>query len=212
MVCVNANGVPDPRLGSVTPVASTVPGFVYNHGGPEPRDTRGFNMARMLLTLLAITTVLFCGMSPARADWPTYQYDNARRGFTPETLAMPLDLGWVYTSPAPPEMAWEGPRDELFEGLQMRHRVAFDNVLHAVIVDQYAFFGSSVDNKVYCVNLTDGKSRWEFFAEGPVRLVPTVVPGEAGLEVRESTLDRMMGTSTASTAKMEPSFGRSRLV
>ncbi len=155
---------------------------MYNHGRTEPQETGGFIMTRMLLAFLAFSTFVFCGSSLARADWPTYQYDNTRRGYTSETLALPLELGWVYTSPAPPEMSWEGPRDELFEGLQMRHRVDFDNVLHAVIVDQCAFFGSSVDNKVYCVNLTDGKSRWEFFTDGPVRLVPTVVPGESGLD------------------------------
>ena len=107
------------------------------------------------------------------ADWPTYLYDNARRGFSPEKLSMPLSLRWVYTSPEPPETAWEGPRSQPFEGLSMRHRVNFDNVLHVAVGGNLLFFGSSVDNKVICVDTETGEIRWQFLTDGSVRLTPT---------------------------------------
>ena len=46
-----------------------------------------------------------------------------------DKLAEQLELKWVYSTPAPPEMAWSGPRSEPIEGKVMRHRVAFDRAI-----------------------------------------------------------------------------------
>lgn len=111
------------------------------------------------------------------ADWPTYLNDNARSGYTEEPLQIPLGLQWVYTSPEPPETAWEGPRSQPFEGHEMRHRVNFDNVLHVTVGGKLAFVGSSVDNKVICFDTEEGTIRWQYITGGPVRLVPTYANG-----------------------------------
>jgi outer membrane protein assembly factor BamB len=39
------------------------------------------------------------------------------------------------------------------------------------------YFGSSGDNKVYCLDGTTGKVIWSFFTDGPVRLAPTLADG-----------------------------------
>ena len=51
-------------------------------------------------------------ISSAQAGtWATYLADNARTGGSDAKLSTPLQLRWVYSSPAPPEKAWSGPRN-----------------------------------------------------------------------------------------------------
>ena len=54
--------------------------------------------------------IVFCVFGVADAeDWPTYMHDNARSGVTAENLLPDeLDEGWVYVSPVPPQVAWDG--------------------------------------------------------------------------------------------------------
>ncbi|MDP6719422.1 MAG: PQQ-binding-like beta-propeller repeat protein, partial [Pirellulaceae bacterium] len=113
-------------------------------------------------------------LSAAAEDWPTYLNGNDRVGATSESLALPLNLQWTYSSPAPPENAWAGPRSAPIEGKEMRHRVAFDRSIDVACVDGWLYFGSSVDHKVYCVNAKTGEPRWEFYTDAPIRLSPTV--------------------------------------
>jgi len=44
-------------------------------------------------------------------------------------------------------------------------------------VGDAVFFGSSLDDKVYCVDAKTGKTRWTYFTEGPVRLAPSIANG-----------------------------------
>jgi len=110
-------------------------------------------------------------------DWPTYMHDNARSGVTTATVDLPLAEQWVYKAPAPPQPAWTDPQDAVVEGIHEQPRMKFDDAFHVAVVDNAVYFGSSVDNKVYALDVTTGKVRWTFFTEGPVRLAPTVHDG-----------------------------------
>ncbi len=115
----------------------------------------------------------------ATADWPTYMHDNSRVGATTESLGTPLTERWVYSTPTPPIHAWPDFDDgKLMEGLEQRRRVRFDDVLNVAIVGPRAYFGSSVDHRVYCVDLSTGREQWSFFTDGPIRLAPTVANGK----------------------------------
>ena len=63
-------------------------------------------------------------------DWPTYLNDNARVGATSDSISDDLQLKWVTNAPAKPELSFGGPREELIEGKEMRHRVAYDKSLY----------------------------------------------------------------------------------
>ncbi len=108
-------------------------------------------------------------------DWPTYRRDAMRSGWTPDRLSAPLQLRWVYQAVQPPELAFPGPGDRVIEGLQLRHRVRFDDVFHVAVVGDSVYFGSSVDHTLRCVDLATGQSRWSYITDGPIRLAPTVV-------------------------------------
>ncbi|QDU93260.1 outer membrane protein assembly factor BamB family protein [Lignipirellula cremea] len=125
----------------------------------------------LLLTLLP-------GLEAAAADWPTWLNSNARAGAGTEQLSPEINLHWAYTSPAPPEMAWAGPADRLFEGKLMRHRVDFDQALAPVVVDGRLFFGSMVDHQLHCVDAKSGAPLWNYFTDGAIRLAPTVHEGK----------------------------------
>jgi len=113
----------------------------------------------------------------ARADWPTYLHDGSRVGYTAEPLAAPLTLRWAFTSPTAPQMAWAGEDGKLFEGLELRNRVRFDDAFHVAIAGGRVFFGSSVDGRMICRNVATGREEWVFFTDGPIRLAPMVADG-----------------------------------
>lgn len=110
-------------------------------------------------------------------DWPTYRGDNSRSGSSDETVSESLSLKWTYTAPAPPRMAWSSEEGRVIEGKLLGHRVKFDDAFHPVVVGDLAYFGSSVDHQVHCVQVSSGQVVWSFFTDGPIRLAPTVNDG-----------------------------------
>ncbi len=126
--------------------------------------------------VLVLTAATLCAMAGAD-DWPTYRRDIARSGVTPEQIAMPLAESWVYRPRHAPTPAWEPPRDVPVEGFVELPRVRFDDANHTVVAGGALYFGSSADNKVYCLDAGSGRVRWTFFTGGPVRLAPTVSEG-----------------------------------
>jgi len=145
----------------------------------------------------AITMVIAFDLTVLADDWPTYQHDIARSGITGEKLATPLIETWIYRPNHPPAPAWEQPRptpaegilesprvrfdktlykavDNWWEGPTELPRVCFDDVYHIVAVGDALYFGSSADNKVYCLDATSASVRWTFFTGGPVRLAPSI--------------------------------------
>jgi outer membrane protein assembly factor BamB len=52
---------------------------------------------------------------------------------------------------------------------------AYDLVFHPVAVGDAVFFGSSVDDSLYCLDAATGLVRWTFTCDGPIRIAPSVV-------------------------------------
>ena len=113
------------------------------------------------------------------ADWPTYQHDYSRSGVARESLLAPFTAGWVQRSRHAPRPAWRGEAkwDGYNKVYDMKSRQIFDYAYHPVIADGLLYFGSSADDKVYCLDAATGALRWTFFTEGPVRLAPTIAEG-----------------------------------
>lgn len=98
-------------------------------------------------------------------DWPTWRHDGARSASTSEELADQLHLQWWREYP-PLKPAWsEDPR------------LYFDADYEPIVMGQTMFFGSSRNDSVTAVDITTGKERWRFFAEGPVRFAPVASRG-----------------------------------
>jgi len=131
--------------------------------------------AHLPLKLAVMTAVMLPAASQLKADdWPAYLNGADRAGFTEAKLPGQLQPAWVYRTPAPIVKAWAGPRNAPIEGHEMRHRVAFDSSIQTVIRENRVYFGSTVDNNVYCVDATTGKPVWTFPTDGPIRLAPSL--------------------------------------
>ena len=113
------------------------------------------------------------------ADWPTYQHDYARTGVARESLLAPFTDGWVHRSRHAPRPAWRGEAkwDGWNKVYDLKSRQIFDFAYHPVIADGLLYYGSSADDKIYCLDAATGEQRWTFFTEGPVRLAPTIAEG-----------------------------------
>lgn len=113
------------------------------------------------------------------AQWSTYLSGNDRAGYTDAALTPELELAWVHRSQAKPEKAWSGSRSTPIEGHVMLHRVDFDASMQVVIADGRAYFGSTVDHRLHCVDANTGETIWSFYTDGPIRLAPTLAHGNA---------------------------------
>jgi len=125
--------------------------------------------------VVGLALLLFPSVS-SEEDWPTYRHDTARSGVTSERLNLPLEEAWVHRSRHAPRPAWPAPARNDFwhrhRGLQPE--VTYDRAFHIAAAGGAVFYGSSADDKVYCLDGATGHVRWSFFTEGPVRLAPTV--------------------------------------
>lgn len=114
---------------------------------------------------------------PASAeDWPTYRHDNRRSGITSESLSFPVQRAWEYQASQAPSTAWAGPAkwDSYANIRKLKSMRNFDPVFYVTTMGDRVFFGSSIDDAVHCLDMEAGLEQWVFFAEGPVRLPPSI--------------------------------------
>jgi len=116
---------------------------------------------------------------PRVTDWPTYLRDNQRTGLAEQTLRFPLELHWRFHNPQAPQPAWPAPANQDFwhKKQRLKARVVYDRANHVVSVGNFVYFGSSADDRVYCLQADTGRVAWTFVTEGPVRFAPTVADG-----------------------------------
>lgn len=137
----------------------------------EPRAAK----AESIIFLLAIV-LLFCGSSMA-GDWPAYAHDIAGSRVSSEKMQLPLYEQWRHVARHGPSPAWSEPaKNNYWHRLSdLNPAVTYDRAFHVVVKGDRAYFGSSSDDKVYCLDASTGQIVWEFFTEGPVRLAPSLV-------------------------------------
>ena len=114
-------------------------------------------------------------------DWLTFMHDNARSGVTTDCVNI-ADLSsetWVYTSPAPPQVAWGSshPWDAYHVNSQVPMR-DFDFAFHVTVLGDNLYFGSSVTDSVHCLDVRTGLQRWFFRTDGAVRYPPAIYDGK----------------------------------
>lgn len=125
--------------------------------------------------LLAAGLALGVLAAPA-SDWPTYRGDYARSGVSRDSLPARLVESWTWRSVQPPQPAWQGEAkwDGWNKVYDMKPRQIFDRAFHPTIAKGRVYFGSSADDKLYCLDAQTGREVWTHFAEGPIRLAPTI--------------------------------------
>jgi len=129
------------------------------------------------VVLLGVLVGIIAPFAPAD-DWPTYRHDAGRSGISAESLSAPLSEDWAFAPTFPPSHAWGDPKPVPIEKNLELPRLRFDDAFHVAAVGDLVYFGSSADNKVYALDARDGRTRWTFTTDGPVRTAPTVAGGK----------------------------------
>lgn len=133
------------------------------------------NLARCIVGLALWTT----GAASAWAAWPAYRHDAQRSGISAEEIKLPLTEAWMHRSAAP-NPAWpELPaKQDVFRRVaNLGPTTTYDRAFHVAVANGALYYGSSADDTVRCLDAADGRVRWTFTADGPVRLAPVVVDG-----------------------------------
>lgn len=109
-------------------------------------------------------------------DWPTHLHDNERSGMSSEKMPTQLHLQWVYEATHGPMPAWPPPAMQDFwnKRFGLKARVNYDFAYPIVTVGEHIYYSSSSEDMVVCLHRDSGNVVWQFYAEGPVRLAPTV--------------------------------------
>jgi outer membrane protein assembly factor BamB len=131
--------------------------------------------------LSAVLIILAVEASCSADDWPTWQHDSRRSGFSSEQIdAANLGVEWVWQSSFPPQPAWHGPAkwDAYARIRDLPAMRSYDQVFHVVVAGAAAFFGSSADDSVRYLDLATGDERWKFVTNGPVRVAPVISSGK----------------------------------
>jgi outer membrane protein assembly factor BamB len=138
-----------------------------------------FKAKQNLKIYTACVFIFVCVASLNAMDWPTYMNSNSRSGVTSEALELDdLNSGWVYTSPAPPQVAWDqGAPWDSYAGVTQVPMRNFDFVLSVTVVGDSVYFGSSVTDSVHCLEVLNGSQKWFYTTNGPVRYPPTYYEG-----------------------------------
>ncbi len=130
--------------------------------------------------LLTIFLVLYIpGNLLFGGSWPTYQNDTRRSGISQDNLKPQLHLKWKYQAAVAPQPAWADPAKTDFwhREANIKPRVIYDKAYHVIGDANKVYFGSSADNKIYCLDANSGKEIWSYFTGGPVRLAPSYSNG-----------------------------------
>ncbi|MEI6035878.1 MAG: PQQ-binding-like beta-propeller repeat protein [Verrucomicrobiae bacterium] len=106
-------------------------------------------------------------------DWPTYGGNAAATFSTAEDVRLPLLPKWVLQSRQPPAPAIKNGHAEP----RLIEPITYDYVFHPVIAGGLLYYGSSSEDAVICLDTATGAEKWIFYANGPVRIPPTVDNG-----------------------------------
>ncbi len=130
--------------------------------------------------LLLVFTIIYLPFNLLLAgNWPTYQCDIRRSSISQDDLKTPLHLQWKYQNEIAPKPAWADPAktDYWHREANLKPRVIYDKAYHVITVANRVYFGSSANDKIYCLDVNTGAEIWSYFTGGPVRLAPTYSNG-----------------------------------
>lgn len=124
-------------------------------------------MNTKIKTLMILILFFSCWQTSMASGWNQFRADAARTGYTKDSLPADISLQWKYKPAYTPRPAWQGEDT----------RMPFDYAYHTIIAKGLVFFGSSANNKMYALNVADGKQQWSFYTDSPIRFAPVFWKG-----------------------------------
>lgn len=136
-----------------------------------------FCLSSSLLVIAGVAIFAAAKEGEPDLNWPTYGRDDQRSGQYPIDFELPLYPAWVHFPQHPPKPAWPATAPTDFwrnRTTPEKSLIDFDHAYQIVAADERVLYATSADDQVVCLQLQDGKELWRFFAEGPIRLAPTI--------------------------------------
>ncbi len=165
--------------------------------------------------LLFLATMGCTNRETSMEDWPQYKNDNYRSGTSVIDLDLnTLDLDWTYCAPQAPVPAWYGPakEDAYARSGPLPSMRDYDLVYYPVIVGTNLYYASSSDDAVHCINAKNGKEKWRFTTDGPVRMAPVYHEGKLYFGSDDGFVYCIEATRARLLWKYSPAPDRNRLV
>jgi outer membrane protein assembly factor BamB len=133
---------------------------------------------RRIATILVIAFHALASIAEARGeDWPTFRHDQRRSGVTGESVdAARLKPAWTWKSALPPSPAWpDAARWDAYAVLDgLKSMRNYDPVYHPVVVGDSVYLPGNSDDTLRCLDIRSGLLSWQFTADAPIRIAPTV--------------------------------------
>ncbi len=123
----------------------------------------------VLRTICTLILLLTMAATCLAADWPTWRYDEQRRGTSPEALPEQLSLQWVREFPTPMR-AWPYQWDDA-------GKLCFDVSYEPVVMGTTLVVGSMVSDSITAYDTRTGEELWRYYVNGPVRFAPALWEG-----------------------------------
>jgi len=141
-------------------------------------------IAPLCLLAIVISPIFSADLSgeelAGQDTWPTHQGNLQRNAWTQASLPVEqLVIAWTWQSALSPEPAWHGPAKwDAYAGIRGLHSMRnYDPAFHPIAADGDVWFASSADDSVRCLDATSGQERWQFTADAPIRIAPTLSDG-----------------------------------
>jgi len=134
--------------------------------------------SKMTLVTCALAILTSAGLAGEDANWPVYMGNSSRNGISSQAVTTKASPTWTFTMSKP--IAGFKPffGDVLGQQKGKTHATSqFDFASAVVIHGTKAYFGSSTEERLFCVDVKTGKVLWVHQAEGSVRLSATIVDG-----------------------------------
>jgi len=123
---------------------------------------------RTAVALAATLLPLAPAAHAAGADWPTWRHDAARSAATDRKLPDKLHLEWTRRYPRLTG-PWKDPLN--------RDRMQYDQAYEPIVASGTLFMAMGDSDKLVALDAATGAEKWRYYADGPIRLPPTVAGG-----------------------------------
>ena len=139
------------------------------------------NSGLVLILLSVILLFIIHEDEITSSDWAQFKKDNYRSGVAKADIDLSeFGLEWQHNTGQEPIPAWYGPakEDAFARSGPLPSMRDYDLSYYPIIVGKSLYYGSSADDAVHCLDVSDGDSKWIFTTGAPIRIAPTYYDGK----------------------------------
>jgi len=150
-----------------------------------------------IIFLYALTITVIIHFNVLGGDWPQYQHDAARSGYSSDNIAPPTTVVWRW-HPANNKLSISGRVQPVIQnqvlcigfyngtmyglnsqtGAELWSYQSGGAITHSAGMDSGKVYFGATDGKVYCLNATNGALVWSYQTRGSIQTAPLIADGK----------------------------------